>query len=205
MLLAAAALAAPPDWTGSVGVGLGGSVLVGGNAEAFGAGVAQRLAGDVAISRGSAFSVELAHTRHVVRDASAWFPGADVSADAMEGFRDYVSVDAGVRVGGVLPPDAPVGAVTAVPFARIGLAGVYTTTLLGVAGFDGRVALRSERLSPAASLGAGCEVRLLRRIAVVPHLVAQAVVEEDVGEVDGVGVWGVEWRLQPAVDASFHF
>jgi hypothetical protein len=98
-----------------------------------------------------------------------------------------------------------VGDVALVPFGRVGLAGVYTTTLLDLASFDGREVIRSERFSPALSLGAGCQVRIVRRVALEPHLVAQALVDEDVGEVDGHGVWGMEWRLQPALDVSFHF
>lgn len=189
----------------SVVVGLGGSWILGGNAEGYGAGVAERASVDLALGRASAFCVDLDHARHTLRDAAAYFPDASVPADATPGFRDYLTVDAGFRIGVPLVDDAPSDVVTAVPYLRLGVGATLTTTLLDVPAFTGRLALRSQTLVPSPSVGLGVEIRIRRWITVVPHVKAQFAIARDVGEVDLDEQWGMESRIQPAIDVAFNF
>lgn len=195
----------PPPW--SVSVGLGGSWIFGGNADGYGGGVAERVAVGLALGQASALTLDVDHARHGVRDASAYFPDADVPAGAVSGFRDYTAVDVGLRLGWDLAEGArrDEDAVSVVPFVRLGAGVALTTTLVDVPSFDGRLPLRSQAVLPAPSLGVGTEVRIRRWFRVVPHVKAHAVLAADASELDGGERWGVEWRIQPAVDASFHF
>lgn len=220
LLLAGLALAGSPEFRGarvrtdfgkpppySVAVGLGGSWIFGGNADGYGGGVAERLSVGLALGQTSALVLDLDHARHGVRDASAYFPDADVPADAVSGFRDYTALDLGLKLGLDLAEKSRVeeDALAVVPFVRLGVAAAFTTTLVDVPSFEGRLPLRSQAILPAPSLGAGAEVRIRRWIRVVPHVKAHAVLAADASELDGSERWGVEWRVQPAVDASFHF
>lgn len=192
----------------SVVVGAGGSWLLGDAGAGWSGGVSERVGVDIALGDASAFAIDLEHARHHVRDAGAWFPERDVSAAAMEGFRDYFVVDAGFRLGidvteGTALPSAE--RLVVVPYLRLGVAGAVTSTRIDAPAFDGRIPVRSRELQAAPSLGAGVELRVRRWISVVPHAKAQCLIARDVGEIDGHERWGLEWRLQPALDASFNF
>src|SRR5436190_927817 len=84
--------------------------------------------------------------------------------------------------------------IRAVPWIRLGLAAVHTSTLLTAPAFDGPFALRSNTLAPAVSLGGGVEIDLRRWLSVTPHANAQAALVEDEHERDTKSVWGLEWR-----------
>ena len=187
-------------------VGIGASFLTGGNAPGFGAGLLERLVLDVPTGDLIAFTVEADHARHGLTDASAYFPGLAVPADAMDGFRDYFAVDLGFRFGIDVGRPRAEGRVRAVPFIRTAVGAVFTSTLLEAPGLDGRVALRSNTAWPAPGIGAGCELRIRRWITVIPRLDAQVLVVEDTVEYEGGPTSVVaEGRFRPAVDVSFNF
>ena len=210
-MFVAVALAAPAPAadvrTGSVSAGLGGSWLFGGNASGLSPGLSERISGEVALSTVSALTLDVDHARHRAVDAAAWFTDPAPPEDAMTGYRDYVAFDLGARVGLDLTDPARAGdpRVTVVPALRFGVAVVRTTTLLTVPSFDGARPLRSTTVWPALSLGASVEINLRRWLSVVPHVKTQVLLMEDQHERDTRSTWGLEWRLQPALDASFHF
>lgn len=214
LLFAATALAA--DWSGprvirdddprkiSVAVGLGGAWLAGGNAPGYGGGLTERLVLDVPTGDLCAFTVDLDHSRHTLVDADAYFPSVVVPGSSLSGFRDYFTVDAGFRLGFPVPRDPAV--VSVVPYVRIGVGAVFTSTLLDAPGTDGRVAMRSNTAWFAPSLSAGGEIRIKRWISVLPHLRAQVQVVEDAPEsTDAPSPIVAEWRYQPAVDVRINF
>jgi hypothetical protein len=216
LVFAAAALAA--DWSGprvvgddpppvvSIVAGLGGSFLAGGNAPGYAGGLLERLALDFPTGDLVAFSLEIDHSRHALADAGAYFSSVEnVPAGSLTGFRDYFVLSPGFRFAfpGGRPQD---GVVTVRPFVLIGLGVAFTSTLLDGAGFDGRVALRSNTAWPAPSLAAGAEIRLSRRVDLLPHLEAQVHVFEDTAEsVGGPSRVTAEWRFQPALDVRINF
>lgn len=192
---------------GSLAVGLGGSWILGGNADGYSGGVAERIGGALAIGEVSAFVLDVEHTRHTLADAGAYFPGIAVPASSVAGFRDYVVMDAGFRLGFDFSDQTRVGRgarVSAYPFLRSGAALVLTTTRLDVPSLSGRRAISSVEASPALSLGGGAEVRIRRWISLLPHVKAQVLLKEDPSETSGGSRWGLEWRVQPAIDVSFN-
>jgi hypothetical protein len=190
----------------SVSAGLGGSWILGENAAGYAPGLAERVTVDLALGPATAFDVEFDHARHVLDDASAYFPGANAPADALSGFRDYMSVDAGFRLGFDATAQARSPVVRVFPYVRLGLGAAFTNTLLDGPGFAGRVAMRSRTAWPAPSVAAGVEVRVRRWISLVPQMKSQVQVFEDVAESTG-GKTSVaaEWRLQPTLDVSINF
>ncbi|MDP2309034.1 MAG: hypothetical protein Q8P18_23625 [Pseudomonadota bacterium] len=197
-----------PPLVVSVGAGLGGSWVLGANAEGYGGALSERVTVDLPTGDLVAFTVELDHARHRLSDAAAYFPEAPIPKGALTGFRDYLGVDMGFRVG--LPVGDPrareATRVYAVPFFRLGLGVAVTSTLLDAPGFDGRVALRSNTVWPTPSLSAGADVRIRRWISLLPQLKTQVQVFEDSAEsVGGATRVAAEWRFQPALDVSIHF
>jgi len=189
----------------SVAAGVGGSWILGSNADGYGGGLSERVVVGLATGELVAFTVELDHARHLLTDAGAYFPEAPIPQGALSGFRDYLVVDLGFRFG------LPVGSrdaarVHVVPYLRLGVGVAVTSTLLDLPGFDRRVALRSNTVWPAPSLAAGAEVRIRRWISLLPHLKTQVQVFEDSAEsIGGDTRVAAEWRLQPALDVSIHF
>lgn len=217
--LYALALAAAADGSGprfvsddpprllSIAAGLGGSWIVGDNADGYGGGLSERVVVDLATGDLVAFTIELDHARHTLSDAGAYFPEAPVPRGALTGFRDYLVVDVGFRLGlpvgapRVRPPDR----VHAIPWLRVGVGVGVTSTLLDAPGFDRRVALRSNTVWPTPSLGAGAEVRIRPWISLLPHIKTQVQVFEDTAEsIGGATRVAAEWRFQPALDVSIH-
>lgn len=218
LVLAALATAAPSGWSGprvvgdvpprkvSIAAGIGGSWIVGENADGYGPGLAERLLVDVAAGEHAAFTLELDHARHTLEDAGAYFPAAKFPSGAITGFRDYLVVDAGFRFGGEVGPPGDPGRVRVFPFGRVGIGLAFTSSLLDVPGFDGRVALRSNTVWPAPSLGTGVEVRVRRWLSLVPHVKTQVILTEDPAETSaGSSRVAAEWRFQPALDVSINF
>ncbi len=215
LLCVAAALAS--DWSGprvvgeldprkiSVAAGLGGSWISGANAAGYTGGLTERLVLDVPTGELVAFTLDLDHARHALVDADAYFPSVRVPAGSFTGFRDYFVVDAGFRFG--IPVGDPDPArVHAVPFLRLGVGAVFTSTLLDAAGFAGRVAMRSNTAWFAPSLAAGAEVHIRRWISLLPHARVQVQIVEDTADsVGGPTRVAAEWRFQPALDVRINF
>ncbi|MFN7143927.1 MAG: hypothetical protein ACK4YP_09140 [Myxococcota bacterium] len=189
----------------AIAAGIGGSWILGGNADGYGGALAERVAVDLPTGPLVAFTVELEHARHTLDDAGAYFPSVTVPAGSLSGFRDYFVADAGFRF--VIPVGDPDPArVSAAPFLRLGLGVALTSTLLDAPGFDGRVALRSNTAWPAPSLSGGAEVRIRRWISLLPHAKAQVQIHEDAAESsEGATPVAAEWRFQPALDVRIHF
>ncbi|MDP2316082.1 MAG: hypothetical protein Q8P41_24510 [Pseudomonadota bacterium] len=192
----------------AIAAGLGGSWIVGDNAAGYGGALSERIVVDLATGDLIAFTVELDHARHALVDAGAYFPEAPIPAGALTGFRDYLVIDAGFRLG--IPVGDPRARrsdrVRGVPFVRIGVGLALTSTLLDAPGFDGRVAMRSNTAWFAPSLSAGAEVRIRPWISLLPHMKTQVQVFEDTAEsVGGPTRVAAEWRFQPALDVSIHF
>ncbi len=209
---------------GGVAVGVGGSWIVGANGGGYRGGLAERLAFDVALGRHrpnaviGAFTVELDHARHSLTDAGAYFSDASSSAtdstgttippSALTGFRDYIVLDAGFRVGFDVSGTerASVGEVRVLPYVRLGVGVAFSSTLLDAPSFTGRVAMRSRTAWPAPGLSLGAEVLVRRWISVLPHVKTQVQVFEDAAESMGADTrLAAEWRLQPAIDVRVNF
>lgn len=191
----------------SLTAGLGGSWIVGGNADGYAGALSERFAVDLATGDLVSFTIELDHARHALTDAGAYFPEVAIPDGALSGFRDYLVVDVGFRLGfPVGPPSRADDRVYAVPYVRFGVGAAVTSTLLDAPGFDGRVAMRSNTVWPAPCLSSGAEVRIRRWVSLSPHVKAQLQLFEDTAEsIGGATRVAVEWRLQPALDLSFHF
>lgn len=204
------------DWSGprvirdddprkiSVAAGLGGAWIAGSSAAGFSGGLVERLVLDVPTGDLCAFTLDLDHSRHALVDADAYFPAVRIPGGSISGFRDYFAIDVGFRLGFPVPRDP--ARVSTVPFTRIGVGAVFTSTLLEAPGIDGRVALRSNTAWFAPSLALGAEVRIKRWISVLPQVRAQVQVVEDAPEsTDAPSPIVAEWRYQPTVDVRINF
>jgi hypothetical protein len=203
----------------TLAVGLGGAWLFGGNADGFAPGLTERVAIGFSFGRDrapddtldgppppppgtSGFELVLDHARHPLTDAGAYFPGDDVPPDAVTGFRDYLMVEPGFRIG-LSRPDPDAGHVTVVPWIHLGIALAVTSTRLDAPSLDGRLALRNVDAWPAPALGLGMDVRVRPWLALRPAVTGHVLVRDDPAESGTTTHWGAEWRIQPALDVAF--
>jgi hypothetical protein len=216
MLLLITLASAASDWSGprvlggdpaptpTLAAGLGASFLAGGNAGAYAGGLAERILFTAPTGELVAFTLEFGHARHALVDADAYFPAVTVPAGSLDGFRDYFAGNLGFRFEFPVGTPRP-GAIRARPFLRVGVGAVYTSTLVEGPGFDGRIAMRSNRVWPAPTASTGADIRVLRWLTLAPHLGVEVQIDEDVAESTGGPTHvGVEWRFTPALDLHIH-
>lgn len=189
------------DRLASLAGGAGVSFVAGRNGSAMGAALAERVALSLAIGEVSAIAVELDHARHEVVDGARFFD-LEAAPGGVTGWRDYLALEAGGRIGLVIErrPGTRVH-----PWLWLGVGVVFTGTEVVVPAFTGTADIRTRAAAPIASLGFGAAVRILDWLSVQPAFKTQFLVAPDPGEVDGKEVWGLEARMQPAVDVSLDF
>lgn len=195
-LLVHIALAAPDL---ALGLGGGASGLVGGNAGGYTVGPTQRLGLEVGVSPRHAVRVSVEHSHHRLADASGYLVDVAVPATAAVGARDYLVVEFAAKLGvGPAPRAEGFGLL---PYTHLGVGVAATDTRLQLASLDGRTPLRSRVPLPLVDLGFGLGARVRPWVTLSPELRVQALLAEDVGEVDGQSNWGTEVRIVPTLDA----
>ena len=187
-----------PDYRWNAELGLGGSFLRGGNGEAWSPGFSQQFAFEVRLGRLSWFSFGVAHSRHRMQDASAYFPDHEVTPGAVEGVQVTYDPELSFRIG--LPlRGIPDSGVRGWPFLRLGLGVDRTITRLQLPSFDGQRDYMSYMVLPYFCYGLGAELRFHPRLSLVPELRAWAVGYGDGSETGGAAQWGVQTRLEPTL------
>jgi hypothetical protein len=189
-----------------VGVGLGGSFLAGeGSAAAFGGTWTERLAAHFAVSPFSSLGLELEHARHPLVDAGGLFEDGQAPEEEFSGgYRDYLVLDLGARVGfrtyaDARPPIVPT------PFFRLGMGAVFSATRFAFPSLQGTSAMESRATAPMLGIGLGCELRIRDWIGLTPQFKAEVLLAADRGEIDDVEVFRVESRLAPTLDLTLGF
>lgn len=182
-----------------------GASFVAGKGGAYSPAFAERMVLSLSMGEASALSLEVDHARHTLANASGLYPEFTVAADAASGYRDFLTLELGGRIGLSFSERLPSDQIRAWPWLWIGAGCAFTDTSLEIPGFVGGVSVRTRATTPMATLGGGAEIRLKPWLSVHPGFKAQFLVANDHGEVDHLDKWGVTVRGQAAVDVAIDF
>ena len=186
--------------------GAGAALSAGRNGGGHAPGLAERVGFEATFSDVSAFSFDLEHSRQAIVDARVWFPGVDVPADALRGWRDWFVLDVGPRIGADVRPGGSGAPVWAVPWMRFGLVIAVARSRAEAPSLEGATVIVTNTVSPGLSLGAGVAVRVRDWLTLNPGFKAQVVVAVDPAEVvGGDSAVAAEWRFLPGLDVGFDF
>lgn len=212
LLLAGLALAAEPGpyvRAAPLGIhaGLDLGWPVGGNGAGYRPGFGETVRVGYSVSNTSEILLTVDHAHHVLRDVGAYFPDLPAGSGDGAGGRDVIGLGLGLRVGidRVDEWSLPARRLRVYPFVQVGAGVGFTDTTVETAGFGGPVVLHSVAVLPRLSAAPGAELRLSRRLSLLPRVDCALLVAEDVGEVDGRSHVGAEARVAPAMDVRVGF
>lgn len=182
-----------------IAVGLGASVLAGGNAQAYSPGVSTQVEFEYNTGRWIQYYLGMEVGWNSLTDARPYFPDHNVTAGVIVGSQSFLCPETGFRFGVHLKGAREEG-FRAWPSLRVGLGLAVVPTTITLPTFEGSLIYTAYSYAPYLSVGLGAEMRFRENMSLIPEVRASLMGYRDGPEVEKASAqWGVEARVVPTV------